>query len=128
MVYIDKDTNDLSFKVIGCAYEVHKELGAGLLESVYEACLCYELSKLNIAYERQKVLPVLYKDEKIDCGYRIDILVENKIIIELKTVENLLPIHTAQLMTYLRLSNIHLGLILNFHNINLQSGIRRFVL
>lgn len=78
MVYIDKETNDLAYKIIGCAYKVHRELGPGLLESAYEACLCYELNKMNIAYERQKELPLIYDNAKIDCGYRIDILVERK--------------------------------------------------
>jgi len=128
MVNIDKETNELSYQVLGCAYNVHKELGPGLLESVYEACLCYELSGKNIHYERQKPLPVFYKGITLDCGYRIDILVENKIIIELKTVEKILPIHTAQIMTYLRLSQVHLGLLINFYNMNLQNGIRRYVL
>jgi len=128
MVYIDKETNDLAYKIIGCAYKVHRELGPGLLESAYEACLCYELNKMNIAYERQKELPLIYDNAKIDCGYRIDILVERKIIIELKTVEQLLPIHTAQVMTYLRLSGIHLGLLINFFSTNLQHGIKRLIL
>ena len=128
MVFIDKETNDLSYKIIGCAYNVHKELGPGLLESAYETCLCYELSKIGINYEKQKGLPIIYKDVTLDCGYRIDILVENKIVIELKTVEKLLPIHTAQIMTYLKLSNKHLGLLFNFYNANLQNGIKRYVL
>ena len=128
MVYIDKETNELAYKVIGCAYKVHRSLGPGLLESVYEACLCYELDKENLKYEKQKELPVIYDEKKIDCGYRLDILVESKVIIELKSVEKLLPIHTAQVMTYLRLSKVHLGLLINFKEINLQSGIRRYVL
>ncbi len=128
MVNIDKETNDLAYKIIGCAYRVHKNLGPGLLESVYEACLCYELDKEGIKYERQKELPVIYEGHSIDCGYRIDILVERKIIIELKTVEKIQPIHTAQVMTYLRLSNIHLGLLINFYTMNLQNGIRRYIL
>ena len=127
MVYIDKETNELAYQIIGCAYKVHKELGPGLLESTYEACLCYELNKLGIGYERQKELPVIYDNTHIDYGYRIDIMVERKIIVELKTVERLLPIHTAQIMTYLRLSGIHLGLLINFFNANLQNGIRRYV-
>lgn len=128
MINIDKETNELSYAIIGCAYNVHKELGPGLLESAYESCLCYEFSNKNIEYERQKPLPIIYKNNQLDCGYRIDILVENKIIIELKTVETILPIHTAQIMTYLKLSHKHLGLLLNFYNINLQNGIKRYVL
>ncbi|MDL2213184.1 GxxExxY protein [Bacteroides sp. OttesenSCG-928-E20] len=128
MVHIDKETNELAYKVIGCAYKVHRSLGPGLLESAYEACLCYELDKENIKYEKQKELPVIYDEKKIDCGYRLDVLIESKIIIELKSTEKLLPIHTAQVMTYLRLSKVHLGLLINFNEINLQNGIRRYVL
>ena len=128
MVHIDKETNELAYQIIGCAYKVHRELGPGLLESAYEACLCYELNKLNIPYERQKELSLIYDHTKIDCGYRIDILAGKKIIIELKTVEQLLPIHTAQVMTYLKLSGIHLGLLINFFSTNLQHGIKRIVL
>ena len=128
MTFIDKGTNELAYKIIGCAYNVHRALGPGLLENTCEACLCYELNRLNIKYERQKELPLIYDNAKIDCGYRIDILVERKIIIELKTVEQLLPIHTAQVMTYLRLSGIHLGLLINFFSTNLQHGIKRLIL
>lgn len=128
MIQIDKETNELAYKIIGCAYKVHRELGPGLLESTYEACLCYELEKLGLAHERQKELPVTYDNTQINCGYRIDIMVEKKIIIELKTVEQLLPIHTAQLMTYLKLSHVHLGLLINFYSINLQHGIKRFII
>lgn len=120
--------NDLSYKIIGCAYEVHKALGPGLLESTYEACLCYELDQIGIGVERQKPLSINYKDIKLDNGYRIDILVENQIVVELKSVEELLPIHTAQLLTYLKLSERPLGLLINFNVINLQKGIRRYVL
>lgn len=120
--------NELSYKIIGCAYEVHKALGPGLLESTYETCLCYELDKLGIGFEKQKPLSIKYKDIKLNNGYRIDILVENQIVVELKSVEELLPIHTAQLLTYLRLSERPLGLLINFNVINLQKGIRRYVL
>ena len=118
----------MSYKVIGCAYEVHKALGPGLLESTYETCLCYELDKLGIGFEKQKPLSIKYKDIKLDNGYRIDILVENQIVVELKSVEELLPIHTAQLLTYLRLSERPLGFLINFNVINLQKGIRRYIL
>ncbi|NDV64086.1 GxxExxY protein [Bacteroides sp. 224] len=128
MAIVDKEINDLSYKIIGCAYRVHKELGPGLLESTYEACLCYELEKENLFFEKQKELPVIYMNQKLDCGYRIDILVENKVIIELKSVDQLLPIHTAQVMSYLKLSKLHLGLLINFNQTNLQHGIRRYVL
>ena len=128
MVTIPKETNELAYKVIGCAYHVHQTLGPGLLESAYEACLCHELNNKGINFERQKEISIIYDGCKIDCGYRIDILVENTIIVELKTVENIQPIHTAQLMTYLKLSHQHLGLLINFYTTNLQNGIRRYVL
>lgn len=123
-----QELNALSYKIIGCAYEVHKILGAGLLESTYETCLCYELDKSGIKYEKQKELPIQYKNTMLDNGYRIDILVENQIVIELKSVESLLPIHTAQIMTYLKLSKKRLGLLINFNTTNLQNGMRRYVL
>ena len=118
--------NELSYKIIGCAYEVHKLLGPGLLESTYEKCLCYELEKLDIKYERQKELPINYKGMTLDNGYRIDILVEDEIVIELKSVDLLQPIHSAQLLTYLKLSKKQLGLLINFNVTNLQNGIRRY--
>ncbi|MCD8183369.1 MAG: GxxExxY protein [Bacteroides sp.] len=123
-----KDINDLSYKIIGCAYEVHKALGPGLLESTYEACLCYEFEKQGIKFEKQKDLPINYKGITLSNGYRMDVLVENTIILELKSVETLLPIHTAQLMTYLRLSEHNLGLLINFNVINLQTGIHRYII
>src|SRR5687767_7970885 len=104
------DLNILSERVIGAAIEVHREMGAGLLESTYEQCLCRELSLRGINFECQKPLPVNYKGMKLDCGYRIDILVEGVLVIEIKAVEKLLPIHEAQLLTYLRLSDCRLGL------------------
>ena len=112
-----ENINELAYKIIGCAYEVHKTLGVGLLESTYETCLCYEFDKAGIKYERQKELPVYYKEMKLDNGYRMDIL-----------VESLLPIHTAQIMTYLKLSKHHLGLLINFNITNLQNGIKRYVI
>ena len=120
--------NDLSYKIIGCAYEVHKTLGPGLLESTYETCLCYELDRIGLGFEKQKAISVNYKDMKLDSGYRIDILVENQIVVELKSVEELLPIHTAQLLTYLKLSKCPLGLLINFNVVNLQKGKRRYIL
>ncbi|NDV58900.1 GxxExxY protein [Bacteroides sp. 519] len=128
MVEVDKDTNDLGYKVMGLAYKVHTTLGPGLLESAYEACLCHELEKEKIPFERQKELPIVYDGKKLDCGYRIDILVANKIILELKTVEILQPIHTAQLMTYLRLSKLHIGYLINFYSTSLKYGIKRYIL
>ena len=118
--------NELSYKIIGCAFDVHKALGPGLLESTYEKCMCYELEKLNIKYERQKALPIKYKGILLDNSYRIDILVEDKIVIELKSVDILQPIHSAQLLTYLKLSQKPLGLLINFNVTNLQNGIRRY--
>ena len=120
------ELNELTYKIIGCAYDVHKALGPGLLESTYEKCLCFELEKLGIKHEKQKELPINYKGITIDNGYRIDILVEDKIVIELKSVEILQPIHSAQLMTYLKLSQKQLGLLINFNVTNLQNGIRRY--
>ena len=120
------DLNELSYKIIGCAYDVHKILGPGLLESTYEKCLCFELEKLDIKYERQKELPINYKGMTLDNGYRIDVLVEDKIVIELKSVDTLQPIHSAQLLTYLKLSQKPLGLLINFNVTNLQDGIRGY--
>ena len=101
----------LSYKIIGCAYDVHKILGPGLLESTYEKCLCFELEKLGIKYERQKELPINYKGMILDNGYRLDILVEDKIVIELKSVDTLQPIHSAQLLTYLKIIPKTIGII-----------------
>ncbi len=115
-------------QLIGFAIEVHRVLGPGLLESAYEECLCYEISRNNLAFRRQVPLPVAYKDVKLDCGYRMDIVVDGKVIIELKTVERILPVHEAQLMTYLKLSGLRRGLLLNFSCAVLKDGIRRIVL
>jgi GxxExxY protein len=123
-----KNLNDISYKIIGCAYAVHSELGPGLLESTYEACLEYELRKLGFKVEKQKSLPVIYHGVRLDAGYRIDLLIENKIIIELKSVENIIPIHEAQLLTYLKLAKIKLGLLINFNVKDLKKGIVRRVM
>ncbi len=123
-----EDINQLTYQIIGCAYEVHKTLGPGLLESTYETCLCYELEKVGIKYEKQKELIINYKGVRLDNGYRIDILVENDIIIELKSVEALLPVHTAQIMTYIKLSKKRIGLLINFNVTNLQNGIHRYII
>src|SRR5436190_19200607 len=106
---------EITEQVIGACIEIHKQLGPGLLESAYEECLCYELSQQGIVFERQKPLAVAYKSVKLDCGYRLDLVVENKIIVEMKTVEKLLPIHEAQLLTYLKISSLTLGLLINFN-------------
>ena len=105
------ELNQLSYDIIGCAYQVHKKLGPGLLESTYETCLCYELQKKGIQYERQKELNINYDGILLQNAYRIDLLVENKIMLELKAVDELKPIHTAQLLTYMKLSNIHIRII-----------------
>ncbi|MCP5368357.1 MAG: GxxExxY protein [Hyphomicrobiales bacterium] len=115
-------------KVIGLAIEVHRVLGPGLLESAYEECLCFELNQNCVPYARQVPLPVIYKSVRLDCGYRMDLVVDSSVVLELKTVEKILPIHEAQLLTYLRLSGIATGLILNFHAAVLKDGIRRRVL
>ena len=119
--------NELTERVIGACIEIHRALGPGLLESAYEECLCYELSQAGMKFERQKPLPVNYKDVKLDCGYRLDLVVEEKVIIVLKAVESLLPIHEAQLLTYLKLSGITLGLLINFNVAMLKQGIKRIV-
>lgn len=119
--------NDLTGKIIGAAIEVHKHLGPGLLESAYEECLCHEFQLRKIIHERQKPLPIIYKGVKLDCGYRLDVLVEGIIILELKSCEKVEDIHRAQLLTYLKLSNLRLGLILNFNEPVLKDGIIRIV-
>lgn len=121
------DLNQLSSKIIGAAIEVHNTIGPGLLESTYEECLCHELGLRGISYERQKTLPVTYKEKQLDCGYRLDILVEDSIILELKACEKIEPIHRAQLLTYLKMSGTKLGLILNFNTVVLKDGIVRVV-
>ncbi len=120
--------NQLTHAIIGAAIEVHRVLGPGLLESAYEECLARELTLRNIKFERQKPLPVVYKDVKPDCGYRLDLLVEGRVVLELKTVESLAPIHEAIMLTYLRLSGCQIGLLINFHTQILKDGIKRFVL
>ena len=121
------DINQLSSKIIGAAIEVHKTLGPGLLESAYEECLSHELKCQGLSFDRQKPLPIHYKGIKLDCGYRLDIVVENAIILELKSCEKIEAIHKAQLLTYLKLTGHNLGLILNFNVIVLRNGIIRVV-
>ena len=118
----------LTEKIIGAAIEVHKVLGPGLLESAYQECFCYELGLRGLAFERQQPLPVTYKGIKLDCGYRLDVLVEGKVVVEIKCVNELLPIHDAQLLTYLRLGSFEVGLLMNFHAAVLKEGLRRKVL
>ena len=119
--------NQLSSKIIGAAIEVHKIVGPGLLESTYGECLCYELGRRGLFFDRQKPLPIVYKEKKLDCGYRLDVVVENAIILELKSCDQIEPIHKAQLLTYLKLSHRKLGLLLNFNVPLMRDGIVRIV-
>ena len=119
--------NELSKKVLGCAIEVHKLLGPGLLESAYQECLYYELVKSGLKVKKEKPMPIVYKEVKLDHGYRIDLLVEDKLVIEIKTVDAFTDVHTAQILTYLRLGNYKLGLLLNFHVTTLKHGIKRVI-
>ncbi len=119
--------NELSHLVVGSAMRVHSALGPGLLESAYEACLQYELIKSGLRVEAQKPLPLVYHSVKLECGYRVDLLVESKLIIEVKAMEALAEIHFAQVLTYLRLSNLRLALLLNFNVVHMKDGIRRIV-
>ena len=126
---MDRELADpITREIIGAAITIHRALGPGLLESVYEACLAYELSNRGLRVEQQKALPVVYGNVKLDCGYRIDLLVSNTVIVELKSVEALAPIHDAQLLSYLKLSGYKVGLLINFNVQMLKSGIRRLVL
>ena len=122
-----KQEDDFSKEIIGAAIEVHRHLGPGLLESAYEECLCRELSIRDLSFERQKPLPLSYKGVKLDCGYRLDIVVEELVILELKAVEQIEPIHEAQLLTYLKLSDLKLGILINFNVPILKNGIKRLV-
>ncbi len=121
------DTNSITEKIIGCCIEVHKSLGPGLLESTYEECLFFELIQSGLRVERQKELPIHYKSIQLQCGYRIDLLVEDLVIVELKAVEQIIPIHEAQILTYLKLSNKEVGLLINFNSRLLMNGLHRFV-
>lgn len=126
-VTYSKEENPLSNAIIGCAFKVHTALGPGLLESSYQECLYYELMKAGLKVEKQKPLPLIYEEVKLECGYRIDLLVENKVIIEIKSVGALNDVHTAQLLTYLKLSRCKLGLLMNFNVVRLKDGIKRIV-
>ena len=118
---------ELTREIIGAAMEVHRELGPGLLESAYEECLCHELSVRGLAFVRQVPLPVNYKNVKLDCGYGLDVPVDDNVVLELKSVEEVIPLHQAQLLTYLRLSGKKLGLLINFNVVLLKDGITRLV-
>jgi len=119
--------NDISEKVIGCAIEVHKALGPGLLESVYEECLAAEMEAQGLRFERQKPVPVVFRKLKLDCGYRVDFVVEEKVIVELKAIDVVPPVMYAQVLTYVRLLDKRLGLLINFHVEQLTKGVKRIV-
>ena len=118
----------ISERVIKMAIDVHRELGPGLLESAYEDCLCYELAQSGVPFARQVALPVVYKAVRLDCGYRMDLVVDQKLVVEIKSVDRIMPIHEAQMLTYLRLSGHKVGLLMNFNHTTLKDGLRRFVL
>jgi GxxExxY protein len=122
-----EEEDRLSEKIIGLAIEVHRQLGPGLLESAYRQCLCYELQKGGVLVEMEKSMPVLYKEIKIDQGYRIDLLVTNLVVVEVKAIDSLTNVHTAQLLTYLRLGDYRLGLLINFNVTLLKNGVRRII-
>jgi GxxExxY protein len=119
--------NELSYKIIGCAMKVHTELGPGLLENAYEECLFYELEQAGLSVEKQKALPLVYHDVKLEAGYRIDLWVERKVVVEIKAVEALNDVHLAQILTYLKLTNCTLGLLINFNVKSLRAGIKRVI-
>ncbi|MFH1268490.1 MAG: GxxExxY protein [Planctomycetota bacterium] len=119
---------ELTHEIRGAATEVHKEIGPGLLESAYEECLCHELTLRGLSFRRQVPLLVTYKGVKLDCGYKLDLVVEDKVVLELKSVEEIAPIHEAQLLTYLRLSGTKVGLLMNFNTVLMKDGIKRMVL
>jgi GxxExxY protein len=124
----DKEKLDeISRRIIGAAIEVHRHLGPGLLESAYQSCLAFELKRLGMKVEEQEPLPVVYKQVKLDCGYRLDFVVEDEIIVEIKAIEQLPPIHEAQLLSYLRLAKKRVGLLMNFHVPVLKNGLKRIV-
>jgi GxxExxY protein len=122
------EINEVTKKVIGCAIEVHRNLGPGLLESAYEECLTFELEKVGLKFKRQQPTPIIYKQIKLDCGYRIDVLVENQVVVELKVVDEINPVHEAQILTYLKFSGKRIGLLINFNVTTLKDGLRRFIL
>ena len=119
--------NDITGKIIGCALKVHSMLGPGLLESVYQECLYYELLQANIFVEKEKALPLIYDDVKLENGYRIDLLVEKSVVVEIKSIEEIAPVHLSQVLTYLKLSKNRFGLLINFNVVRLKDGIKRVV-
>lgn len=120
--------DNLTEQILKCAYEVHTALGPGLLESAYKECLAYKLEKLGLRIEKEKPMPLIFEEVKLDCGYRLDILVENSIVLELKSVEALNEVHTAQILTYMRLGKFKIGYLMNFNVASLRNGIKRYVL
>lgn len=122
------EINQITHEILDSAYKVHSKLGPGLLESAYQACLVYELKQKNLKVEVEKPLPLIYEEVKLDCGYRIDILVEDQVVVELKTVEAFTDVHTAQVLTYLKLSENKVGLLINFYTKSLKNGIKRLIL
>ena len=122
------DVNKVTENIIGASIEVHRALGPGLLESAYEECLCYELEQRGIQFDRQYNLPIIYKGVNIDCGYRIDLLIENQVVVELKAIERLLPLHDAQLLSYLKPGDWKVGLLINFNVPVLKQGVRRKII
>jgi len=119
--------NTLTRTILGACFEVHSELGPGLLESAYEECLCFVLHQRGIEFQRQVPMPVLFRGHRLDCGFRLDLLVEKQVVVEIKAVERLLPVHDAQLLTYLKVSALQVGLIINFNTCSLRDGVRRKV-
>lgn len=119
--------NDLATLIIGAAIKIHKDVGPGLLESVYEECFAYELKEINLSYERQKHIPLIYKKIKLDCAFRADFIIEDKVIVELKAIDGIANNHKSQLLTYLKLTDIKLGLLINFNNSMLKDGVYRVV-
>ena len=125
--YADTPENALTDRIIGAAIEVHRHLGPGLLETAYQECLCYELSQQGLRFEQEVALPVRYKGIKLDCGYRMDLVVEDTVLVEIKAIEGLLPVHSAQLLTYLKSSGKRVGLLINFNVPILAKGLKRMV-
>ena len=119
--------NDIAHKILGCAFEVHKALGPGLLESAYQECLCYKLQQSGLSIHKEKPMPLIFEGVTLECGYRIDILVENKVVIEIKSIDALNDVHLAQILTYMKLGNYKLGLLLNFNVALLKQGIKRVI-
>ncbi|CAN5846671.1 GxxExxY protein [soil metagenome] len=119
--------NQITEKIIGCAIKVHRALGPGLLESAYQECLLYEIRKNGLLVEKEKPVPLVYEEVKLECGYRIDLLVERKIVVEIKSVESLNELHLAQILTYLKLTKNHIGLLINFNVLKLTDGLRRVI-